>query len=138
MGDLTPDREYALACPENRLGVVDLWQVPAPWRLRRHSSGAGWRTRADRGGHQQRSAQEAAHPNRWRRCTPPPAWATCGNRHRALSDAEAMNTDARLIANLTEEEDCEGHWIKATVQADGRAWTMTNARTGYSRNYQSK
>ena len=28
LGDLTPDREHALACPENRLGVVDLWQVP--------------------------------------------------------------------------------------------------------------
>ena len=28
LGDLTPDREHALACPENRLGVVDLWRSP--------------------------------------------------------------------------------------------------------------
>ena len=28
LGDMTPDREHALACPENRIGVVDLWQVP--------------------------------------------------------------------------------------------------------------
>ncbi len=27
---------------------------------------------------------------------------------------------------------------KATVQPDGRTWTITNGRTGYSRNYQSK
>ena len=49
-----------------------------------------------------------------------------------------LQTDEALIANLTEEDDCEGHWIKATVQPDGRAWTITNGRTGYSRNYQSK
>ena len=58
--------------------------------------------------------------------------------HRALADGAAHNTDERMTANLTEEEDCEGHWIKATVQPDGRSWTMTNGRTGYSRNYQSK
>ena len=46
--------------------------------------------------------------------------------------------DPQLIANLTEEDDCVGHWIKATVQPDGRSWTMTNGRTGYSRNYLSK
>ena len=50
----------------------------------------------------------------------------------------ADNTDPQLIANLTEEDDCVGHWIKATVQPDGRSWTMTNGRTGYSRNYLSK
>ena len=41
-------------------------------------------------------------------------------------------------ANLTEEDDCAGHWIKATVQPDGRTRTITNGRMGYSRNYQSK
>ena len=58
--------------------------------------------------------------------------------HRALADDAAYHTDAPLIATLTEEEDCDGHWIKATVQPDGRSWTMTNARTGVSRSYQSK
>ena len=36
------------------------------------------------------------------------------------------------------EDDCEGHWIKATVAPDGRSWSMTNGRTGYSRTYQSR
>ena len=58
--------------------------------------------------------------------------------HRALADDAAYNTEESLIANLTEEEDCTGHWIKATVQSDGRSWTMTNGRTGHSRNYESK
>ena len=59
--------------------------------------------------------------------------------HRTMTDdAAAHQTEEALIANLTEEDDCAGHWIKATVQPDGRTWTITNGRTGYSRNYQSK
>ena len=55
-----------------------------------------------------------------------------------MTDDAAHQTEEALIANLTEEDDCEGHWIKATVQPDGRTWTITNGRTGYSRSYQSK
>ena len=58
--------------------------------------------------------------------------------HRTLTDDDANNTAEALIANLTEEDDCEGHWIKATVAPDGRSWSMTNGRTGYSRTYQSR
>jgi hypothetical protein len=39
-----------------------------------------------------------------------------------------------MIANFGESEDCEGHWLKASVQADG-TFTMTNGRNGYSRTY---
>ena len=28
VGDMTPDREHALSWRENRIGVVNLWQVP--------------------------------------------------------------------------------------------------------------
>ena len=58
--------------------------------------------------------------------------------HHALADDAAYNTDEALIANLTEEDDCAGHWIKATVAADGRSWTMTNGRTGHTRTYASR
>ena len=58
--------------------------------------------------------------------------------HRTMTDDAAHQTEDALIANVTEEDDCEGHWIKATVQTDGRTWTITNGRTGYSRSYQSK
>ena len=138
MGDLTPDREYALACPENRLGVVDLWQVPhhgGYGAIRPELAGALEPTVAvvnngpRKGGAADslKSVQDTAGVG--------DVWQS----HRALADDSAPhNTDERMTANLTEEEDCEGHWIKATVQADGRSWTMTNGRTGYSRNYQSK
>ncbi|MDA1094038.1 MAG: MBL fold metallo-hydrolase [Acidobacteria bacterium] len=137
LGDLTPDREHALACPENRVGVVDLWQVP-------HHGGSG-AIRPELAG--------ALEPTVAVINNGPRKGATTGSlvliqdtaevgdvwqSHRAMADDDARNTDEQLTANLTEEDNCEGHWIKATVQADGRAWTMTNGRTGYSRNYQSK
>tara|TARA_B100001123_G_scaffold407535_1_gene499873 strand:- start:130 stop:1170 length:1041 start_codon:yes stop_codon:yes gene_type:complete len=137
LGDLTPDREYALACPENRLGVVDLWQVP-------HHGGYG-AIRPELAG--VLTPTVAVVNNGPRKGATPDSLAVAQNTasigdvwqsHRALTEDAANNTDESLIANLTEEDECEGHWIKATVQSDGRTWTMTNGRTGYSRNYESR
>jgi beta-lactamase superfamily II metal-dependent hydrolase len=137
LGDLTPDREHALACPENRLGVVDLWQVP-------HHGGYG-AIRPELAGVLQPTVAVVNNGPR-KGGTPESlaviqATAEVGDvwqSHRTLTDDAANNTEEALIANLTEEDDCEGHWIKATVAPDGRSWSMTNGRTGYSRTYQSR
>jgi len=55
--------------------------------------------------------------------------------HKTLNDG-ALNTDEDKLANLGETEGCEGHWIKATVQADG-SFTILNSRNGFSKSYQS-
>ena len=138
LGDMTPDREHALACPENRLGVIDVWQVPhhgGYGAIRPELAGALEPTVAVvnngplKGGTSDSLsvAQGTAQVG--------DVWQS----HRAMADdAAAFNTDDALTANLTSEDECRGHWIKATVAADGRSWTMTNGRTGYSRNYLSK
>ncbi len=137
LGDMTPDREHALACPENRIGVVDLWQVP-------HHGGYG-AIRAELAAALQPTVAVVNNGPR-KGGTPDSlevvqATAEVGDvwqAHRTMTDDAAHQTDEALIANVTEEDDCEGHWIKATVQPDGRTWTITNGRTGYSRNYESK
>ena len=137
LGDLTPDREHALACPENRLGVVDLWQVP-------HHGGYG-AIRPELAAVLQPTV--AVVNNGPRKGGTPDSLAVIQGTaevgdvwqsHRTLTDDAANNTEEALIANLTEEDDCEGHWIKATVAPDGRSWSMTNGRTGYSRTYRSR
>lgn len=137
LGDLTPDREHALACPENRLGLVDLWQVP-------HHGGYG-AIRPELAGALRPTV--AVVNNGPRKGGTPDSLAVIQGTaevgdvwqsHRTLTDDAAHNTDEALIANLTEEEDCEGHWIKATVAPDGRSWSMINGRTGYSRTYRSR
>ena len=137
LGDLTPDREHALACPENRLGVVDLYQAP-------HHGGYG-AIRPELTGALQPTVMVINNGPR-KGGTPESlavAQQTAGigdvwQSHRALADNAAHNTEEALIANLTEENDCAGHWIKATVAADGRSWTMTNGRTGHTRSYLSR
>ncbi len=54
-----------------------------------------------------------------------------------LSSDAAHNTSEELTANLVAADDCEGHWIKASVQPDG-SYTITNSRNGFSKTYQPK
>ena len=137
LGDLTPNHEYDLACPENRLGVVDLYQVPHHGESGAARPELTWALQptvavSNNGPRKGGSAKSYAVV----RDTPgiEDIWQV----HRAMDADAAGNTDPQLIANLVDEDDCVGHWIKATVQPDGRSWTMTNGRTGYSRNYLSK
>ena len=137
LGDLTPDREHALACPENRLGVVDLYQVP-------HHGGYG-AIRPELTGALEPTAvvinngpRKGGTPDSLGVVQSLAGIGDVWQSHRALADDAAYNTEESLIANLTEEEDCTGYWIKATVRSDGRSWTMTNGRTGHARTYQSK
>ncbi len=137
LGDLSPNHEFDLACPENRLGVIDLYQVP-------HHGGGGaarpeltWALRPtvaviNNG------PRKGGDPESYAVVRDTPGIQDIWQLHLALGSDATANTDPRLIANLTEETDCHGHWIKATIPPDGRSWTMTNGRTGYSRNYQSK
>ena len=120
LGDLTPDREYALACPENRLGVVDLYQVP-------HHGGYG-AIRPELTGALEPTAvvinngpRKGGTPDSLGVVQSLVGIGDVWQSHRALADDAAYNTEESLIANLTEEEDCTGHWIKATVQSDGRS-----------------
>ena len=58
--------------------------------------------------------------------------------HRSLLDPDpAHNTMAEMIANLEETDDCQGHWIRASVNADGR-FTVTNSRNGFSQDYMAR
>ena len=42
-----------------------------------------------------------------------------------------------MIANLEDTADCQGHWIKASVDRDG-AYTVTNSRNGFSKTYRAR
>jgi len=55
--------------------------------------------------------------------------------HRSLLDPDpAHNTAEEMIANLEETAECNGYWIRASVNQDG-TFTVTNSRNGFSRTY---
>ena len=57
--------------------------------------------------------------------------------HLALGTAKEINTDEKMIANLEPSAECKGNLLKLSVAPDGK-YTMTNARTGFSKTYASK
>lgn len=132
LGDLTPDMQHQLACPGSVLGAVDILQIPhhgngvAPqlvWALT--PSVAVMANGPHKGG----------SPAGYEVVSTSPGLAHIWQLHRSLDTDAARNTSERRIANLTEENDCEGHWIKASVNPDGRSYTVTNARNGASESY---
>ena len=103
-------------------------------RLRRgRGSGAPARHRPAGGGVQQRPRKGITAPHMYDRVAEMPGVEGIWQGHLALT-AEGHNTADDMIANFGESEECEGHWLKASVQADG-TFTMTNGRNGYSRTY---
>jgi competence protein ComEC len=57
--------------------------------------------------------------------------------HLALATDASHNTDPQMIANLEATDQCQGHWLKASVASDGK-FTITNSRTGFSKSYTAK
>ena len=134
LGDMTVDVQQTVACPENRLGVVDLLQAPhhaqgvAPelvWALQ--PTVAVSNNGATKGGR----AEDLATLKRI------PGLQGLWQVHRATGASDEANTFADLMANLTAEDD-QGYWIKATVDASGDRYTLTNGRNNYSQPYSTK
>ena len=135
LGDLTVDRQHTLACPENKLGSVDLLQVP------HHGNGLApellWALTprvavSSQGPHKGGSAEGFEIVSQI------PGIEDIWQAHRALDTDDAHNTDESLIANHTDEDDCLGHWIKAMIHPDGRSYMMLNGRNETSRTYFSR
>lgn len=133
LGDLTWNYEIETACPVNLFGEIDLYQVT------HHglgTSGAPAHIQAIRPlvAVMNNGPRKGGSPAIYEALTSSPSLQDLWQVHRAVQNGPEHNPDEAHIANLGETEDCKGHWIKATVQPDGR-FTVTNSRNGYSKVY---
>ncbi len=135
LGDATVGLQLALACPVNKLGNIDLYQVP------HHGNGVApqltWALEptvavVNNGPHKGGGAEG------FQVVADSPRLEDIWQSHRPLDTDPAYRTSDELTANLTDEDDCTGHWIKATVNPDGRSYSITNGRTGAARAYLSR
>jgi hypothetical protein len=141
--DLDWQKEMELACPINRIGPVTIWEAGrhgaldgagAPGFLgaiRPQVVVANNGPRKGLGGPTGGARQVLT--DHYQRLLDIPGLEDVWQVHRSLFDG-ARNTAEERIANLTETEGCEGHWLKASVRADG-TFTMTNGRTGFAKTY---
>ena len=136
LGDLTWNYEHELACPVNRIGEIDLYQTthhgltdsgPPQLVLGLNPTVAVMNNGPRKGG----------SPKVWEILKDAEGFKDLWQGHRNVEASDAESTPREMIANFGETEDCQGHWIKASVRKDG-TYTVVNSRNGYSKTYQAR
>jgi len=148
LADLDWEMEMELACPVNRLGEVTLYQTGRHGAL----DGAGAPgflyaikpqvvivnngPRKGLGGPS--PGQQKASTMHYERLAKTPGVEGIWQGHLSLFDPDKNhNAPENQIANVEETANCQGHWLKASVERDG-TFTITNGRNGFSKTYKAR
>ena len=148
LGDFNWAKEVELSCPINKVGEVTLYQTSrhaafddagSPTHLyaikpqvvvvnngpRKGLGGTSPGFREVSTAHYERIANSPDIEGIWQ-------------GHRSLLDPDpAHNTAEDMIANLEDTAECNGHWIRASVNQDG-TFIVMNSRNGFSRTYAAR
>jgi competence protein ComEC len=135
LGDFTWPEELAAVCPQNVFGKVDLYQVTHHGMFISNAPPL-INTVAPQVAIMNNGPHKGGDPLAYAALMETPRLIDLWQGHKALHEGEPPNTDEDKIANLVDTDECEGHWIKATVQPDG-SFTILNSRNGFSKTYQS-
>ena len=134
LGDLYWFQEHELACPNNLIGSVDIYQTTHHGLA---SSGATqlvhavapsavvMNNGATKGGAPEAFDTIFAAPG------PPDLW----QQHLAVDNDGAHNSEEDLIANLIDGGGDEANWIRATIDGPTGTITLHNARNAHERTY---
>ena len=131
LGDLTWNKEADLVCPNNKIGLVDVYVVSHHGM---NLSGSPQLVHAI-------SPRVAVMDNGARKGGSPQAWQTLHDTrglqdiwqlHFSVEGAQAHNSPDTFIANT--DEICEGKWLRLTVQRDG-SFSLYNSRNKFEQNY---
>lgn len=135
LGDLTWAVENRLACPTNRIGIVDLLQV-SHHGLELSSSPQLVHAVAPLVAVMNNGSTKGGLPVTFDTLKASPGLQDLWALHRATSNDAAHNAPEALIANVTTSPDA-AHFIKAAVSRNG-SYAVTNGRTGETRTYLSR
>jgi len=131
LGDLFWNQEYDLACPNNKLGVVDVYMTThhgtktsgSPQMVDAlHPKVAIMNNGADKGG----------SVKAWKTIHNSPGLIDLWQLHFSNEGGKAHNAPEAFIANPTEP--CQGQWIELTARKDG-TFTVVNGRNGFRKTY---
>jgi competence protein ComEC len=138
LGDLTWNKELELACPENHLGQVTLFQA-THHGFYNDNSGAPAHVWAL---HPQvvivnNGPRKGLGANAWDTIAKIPGLEDTWQVHLSLATDAAHNTDEKKIANAEATPECKGNFLKASISSDGK-FTITNSRNGFSKTYTAR
>jgi len=131
LGDLTKAKEIPLVCPANLIGTVDVYLVNHHG-FNQSNARAFVDAIAPRAAIMDNGAHKAGSPEAWQTVHDSPGLEDLWMLHTAEDSDAAHNSREALIANL--KGGADGAWIKVAASPGG-SFTVTNGRTGQTKNY---
>jgi competence protein ComEC len=134
LGDVTWNVERKLVCPSNVLGIITLYQVNHHG-MNISNSPVLLASIKPEVAVMNNGPKKGGSPDvvKWLRAVP--SVQDIYQLHRNVTAKDEENAPPEFLANLGNEDGCEGNWVKVVVAPDGNSYTVTNGRTGQSRRY---
>jgi beta-lactamase superfamily II metal-dependent hydrolase len=131
LADLTWNKEFELACPNNKLGTVNVYVVT------HHGMDLSGSAAIVHALHPQvaimnNGARKGGAAEAWQVIRNSPGLKDIWQLHFAVAGGKENNAPDTFIANT--DEICEGKWIKLTAHEDG-TYTVYNSRNKFERSY---
>jgi hypothetical protein len=134
-GDLTWNMEKELVCPVNSIGQVDVYQADHhgvdlsnnPLLVQSLAPTVSVMDNGPRKGGAKATLATLRAVS---------SIQTMYQLHRDVRGGKEYNTDDQYIANL--DEQCAGNYIKCSVDASGKSYTISIPAKGFSRTYRTK
>ena len=136
LGDLAWAEEQPLACPQNMIGTVDLYQTTHHGLDRSGSPQLVWAIKP-RVVVMNNGPRKGGVPATFDVLRKSPGMEDIWQGHLALAGPRELNTGDDMIANMEASEECKGNWLKVSVSPDGK-YTVTNGRNGFSKTYEAR
>ncbi len=136
MGDLTWNYEQKLVCPANLIGHIDLYQT-THHGLDRSNSPQFVRAIHPTVAVMNNGPRKGGPVSVFELLRSIPGLQDIWQGHLALAIPKEVNSDEKLIANLSPTAECKGELLQASVDSKGQ-FTLKNHRTGYTKTYSSK
>jgi beta-lactamase superfamily II metal-dependent hydrolase len=136
LGDLTWNKENALACPNNLVGTVDVYQVTHHGLDQSGAPQLVWATKP-KVAIMNNGPRKGGHVSTLDSLKKSPGLEDIWQLHYSEVASNEQNTSEQMIANPTPTAECKGHWVKVSVDKNG-TYTITNSRNNFSKTYKAK
>jgi len=136
LGDLTWNYEQKLVCPQNLIGKVDVYQTTHHGLDRSNSPQLVWAI-APKVAVMNNGPRKGGPASVFETLRKSPGLVDIWQGHLAMGTSKETNSAEAMIANLGPTAECKGHLLTLTVTPEGK-YTMTNGRTGFSQQYESR
>ncbi|HEY7087920.1 MAG TPA: MBL fold metallo-hydrolase [Tepidisphaeraceae bacterium] len=137
-GDLTWNIEHDLACPVNRVGTVDVYQV-THHGLAQSNNPVLVKALAPTVAIMNNGPTKGCEPEVFATLKSTPSIQTIFQLHKNLRpDGAENNTTPELTANSEPTAQCKGNYVKLSVSPDGSSYSVSIPATGLEKTYQTR